>query len=127
MPNSKPHIPYPNDVVAQRMARLCAEVQYRERVYADIAEPLAHALGEARRSRYQASLELGLDPSQVEGGKIFYVRGKGIFWENDEWMFDAEKEDLVRRPSVVAAEAAPAATSKKRPGKRSRRSTKKPD
>lgn len=102
--SNKPHVPYPNDAVAARFDGINDEIAYRERINNEIAVPIAKALEDARRGRLAAVKELGL-PEGVTG-QIFFVKGKGVFWEDENWVFSQETQGLVPRDPPPATDEA---------------------
>lgn len=111
MSTDKPCVLYPNDAVTQRFDALNHEISYRQRVVVDVAQPLIDALEVARRARQSAARELGVDVEKIE--KLFFVKGKGMFWEDENWVFDMEKQDLVPRQKAAPAEPAKKSSAKK--------------
>ena len=95
MSTEKPCVLYANAAVSKRFDALNEEVAYRERAANEIAAPLVRALTVAREARLQAAKELGIDVDMID--RVFFVRGKGVFWEDEDWRFDAEAYDLVPR------------------------------
>jgi len=98
--SNKPHIAFPNSAVSSRFELINAEIAFRERVHNEIAVPISKALDASRRERIVAVRELGL-PEEVQG-QIFFVKGKGVFWEDENWVFDVEAQDLVQRTQPPA-------------------------
>ena len=91
----QPFIGFRTRPESDRMNRLLAELRYRHRAHEEIARPLAEALGRAHRDIQAAAREIGV-PEDVS--KFFVVDDRGIAWEDDEWVFDEERKQLVERP-----------------------------